>query len=307
MAGTVFKFIQMMGLTPTPKPFRLLFLFLTFFTILGSSSDYTNLVYKGCADQKFQDPNGVYTQTLKSLFDTLVSQSSSTKFFKTTAGEDQSAILGLFQCRGDLSNVDCRNCVSKLPDVSQKLCGKTIAARIQLSGCYMRYEVVGFKQVSGTELLYKVCGSTQASGSGFEEILDTALEEIEKGVGSGDGFYTGSYESVYVLGQCEGDLASGDCVDCVKSAVERAKSECGTSISGQIYLQECYISYTYYPNGVPGKSLSSSGTGQNTQKTAAIVVGGVAGLGFGIACLMFTISLLKKRDRDRDGGGKYGG
>uniref|UniRef100_A0A5B7B757 Putative cysteine-rich repeat secretory protein 11 n=1 Tax=Davidia involucrata TaxID=16924 RepID=A0A5B7B757_DAVIN len=290
-----------MGLTPAPKLFSLLFLSLTLFTILGSSSDNTNLVYKGCADQKFQDPNGVYTQTLKTLFDTLVSQSSSVKFFKNTTGEDQSAIFGLFQCRGDLTNVDCSNCVSKLPDMSQKLCGKTIAARIQLSGCYMRYEVVGFKQVSGTELLYKVCGSTQASGTGFGDRLDSALGEIEKGVGSGDGFYTGSYESVYVLGQCEGDLASGDCVDCVKNAVERAKSECGTSISSQIYLQECYISYTYYPNGVPTKSLSSTGTGQNTKKTVAIVVGGIAGLGFGIACLMFAVSVLKKRDD------KYGG
>lgn len=120
----------------------------------------------------------------------------------------------------------------------------------------MRYEVSGFSQVSGTELLYKVCGSTRASGTGFEDRLGSALGEIEKGVASGNGFYTGSYESVFVLGQCEGDLGSGDCGDCVKSAVDRAKSDCGTSISGQIYLQMCYISYTYYPNGVPSESTS---------------------------------------------------
>ncbi|CAK9149971.1 unnamed protein product [Ilex paraguariensis] len=288
-----------MGSSSSSSPFSLLLVFLACFAIIGSSSDHTNLVYKGCADQKFQDPTGVYTQNLKTLFDTLVSQSSTNKFYKTTVGDGQSAILGIFQCRGDLSNADCSNCVSKATDRSRKLCGETIAARIQLSGCYIRYEVSGFKQASGTELLYKVCGSTQASGTGFTERLDSALGEIVKGLQSGNGFYTGGYESVYVLGQCEGDLGSGDCVDCVKTATERDKSECGSSISGQIYLQQCYISYSYYPNGVPSdsqSSSSSSGTGQrNTQKTVAIVLGGVVGLGLGVAFLLVLKSVFKKR------------
>lgn len=240
--------------SPTTTLFSLLSLSLLATTVI--SADYTTLVYKGCADQKFQDPTGVYAQNLETLFKTLVSQSSTAKFYKTTAGEAQSAITGLFQCRGDLSKSDCNNCVGKTPDISRKVCDNTIAAKVQLTGCYMRYEVSGFSQVSGTELLYKVCGSTRASGTGFEDRLGSALGEIEKGVASGNGFYTGSYESVFVLGQCEGDLGSGDCGDCVKSAVDRAKSDCGTSISGQIYLQMCYISYTYYPNGVPSESTS---------------------------------------------------
>ncbi|KAL3517736.1 hypothetical protein ACH5RR_020325 [Cinchona calisaya] len=291
--------------------FSLLFIFhLTLFTNhVVFSADYTNLVYKGCADQQFQDPTGVYTQSLKNLFDTLTSQSSSTKFYKTTtAGQGgQSAIIGLFQCRGDLSSNDCNNCVNKIPKISQKLCAKAVAARVQLGGCYLRYEVSGFRQVSATELIFKICGSTQASGTGFEDRLDTALGEIAKGVGSssGNGFYTGGYESVYVLGQCEGDLASADCVDCVKTASQRAKSECSACISAQIYLQQCYISYTYYPNGVPTKSLSSSpsGTGANTQKTVAIVLGGIVGVGFLIAASLFMKSAFKKRSRPKYVGG----
>lgn len=156
----------------------------------------------------------------------------------------------------------------------------------------MRYEVAGFKQVTATELLYKVCGSTQASQSGFEEKRDTTFGMMEKGVEGGDGFYTGTYESVYVLGQCEGDMGGSDCGDCVNTAVERVKTECGDSISGQIYLHKCYISYSYYPTGVP--SQSSAESGQSTEKTVALVVGGVAALGFGIACLMFVRTAFKK-------------
>ncbi|KAJ8559349.1 hypothetical protein K7X08_003407 [Anisodus acutangulus] len=251
--------------------FFLLFLS-SLFPILESSNELTNFVYKGCANQKFQDPSGLYSQTLNTLFNTLISQSSTNKFYKTTTGNGNSVISGLFQCRGDLSNNNCNICVKKIPNMSLKLCGQSIAARIQLNGCYLRYELVGFQSIRPTELLFKICGSDQVSGTGFGDRLDTALGEIAKGV-SGNGFYTGGYQSVYVLGQCEGDLSNVDCVNCVKNGVGKAKSECGNSISAQIYLQQCYISYTYYPNGVPTKSPSpSGGTRQNQHSRERVIL-----------------------------------
>ncbi|XP_059432861.1 plasmodesmata-located protein 1-like [Corylus avellana] len=284
--------------------------FITIFLFFPSAiiaADDTNLVYKGCADQKFQDSTGIYSQNLKTLLSSLVSQSSQKPFSNATSGGGQNDILGLYQCRGDLTVSDCNNCVSKVSAMADNLCGKAIAARIQLYGCYLRYEVVGFKQVSDTELLYKACGPTQSSENGFEQKRDTAFDMVESGVKSDGGgasgglFYTGSYESVYVLGQCEGDLGTDSCVDCVKSAAERSKAECGYSISAKVYLQKCYISYSYYPSGVPSIS-SASGTGQKpTQRTVAIAVGGLAAFAFVIVCLLFLKSLIKKR------GGKHGG
>ncbi|KAI9085784.1 hypothetical protein K1719_032198 [Acacia pycnantha] len=262
----------MVVIRKTPSSLHSVFLFFTVFSLLLhriSAADFTDLVYKGCADQKFQDTSGIYSQNLKSLVATLVAQSAQKVFASTTSGDGQNAI-------------------------------RVVAARIQLNGCYLRYEIVGFKQVSGTQLLYKVCGSIQASGSGFAERRETAFGMVENGVKSGGSlFYTGSYQSLYVLGQCEGDLSSGDCGDCVKSAEDQAKYICGNSISAKVYLQKCYISYNFYPNGVPGNgesSSSSSGTGpHNTQKTVALAVGGVAALGLLIACLLFVKSVFKKR------------
>ncbi|GMN69925.1 hypothetical protein TIFTF001_038976 [Ficus carica] len=270
------------------------------FPALTSSADYTKLVYKGCADQKFQDPSGIYTQNLKSLYNSLLPQSSQKLFSTDTAGDGQNAITGWYQCRGDLTTAQCSDCVAKIPDMAAKLCGGAIAARVQLHGCYLRYEVAGFKQVSATELLYKTCGSIHAQGAGFRERRDTAFGMVENGVRSGSGlFYTGSYQSVYGLGQCEGDLSPDDCGDCVKNAEQKVVDQCGDSISGQVYLQKCYLSYSYYPNGVPGISSSSdkegTGGGQNhTQRTVAIAVGGIAALGFLIVCLFFVRSVVKK-------------
>lgn len=300
-----------MGFFGKPPPLPFLFLTVSALLLLAqvplakSAADYTTLVYKGCAKQAFVDPTGVYSQSLSALFGSLVSQSTKSKFFKTTSGTGQTSITGLFQCRGDLSNTDCYNCVSRLPILSDKLCRRTIAARVQLSGCYMLYEVSGFTQVSGLALLYKTCGASNGAGNGFQERRDTPFSVLENGVVSGHGFYTASYQAVYVLGQCEGDVGDSDCGDCVKSAVQKAQVECGSSVSGQIYLHKCFMSYSYYPNGVPTRSSSassssssssSSGSGPNTGKTVAIILGGAAGVGFLVICLLFARSLLKKHE-----------
>lgn len=216
----------------------------------------TNFVFKGCADQNFPNPSDTYIQNLQSLFSTLVSDSSQKTFATATSGDGQNAITGLFQCRGDLSVAQCYSCVSKMPDMSDKLCGKAVAVRVQLNGCYLSYEIIGFKQVSETQALYKNCGSIKASGAGFEEKRDTAFDMVKNGLKSSNNgsFYAGTYQQVYVLGQCEGDLASDDCGDCVEAAFQTTKTECADSISGQVYLHKCYISFSYYPNGVPNPS-----------------------------------------------------
>lgn len=136
----------------------------------------------------------------------------------------------------------------------------------------MLYEVSGFAQISGMEMLYKTCGRSNGRGTEFEERRDTALSGLESGVGGGvGGFYTGSYEGVYVLGQCEGDLGGGDCGDCVKNAVQQAQVECGSSVSGQIYLHKCFISYNYYPNGAPKRqdSAASSSSSSSASSTSS--------------------------------------
>ncbi|XP_022760354.1 cysteine-rich repeat secretory protein 3-like isoform X3 [Durio zibethinus] len=236
-----------MGFGFSSKPLFLFLSFLVLFTnlelssLVESASDYTTLVYKGCAKQAFTDPAGIYSQALSALFQTLLSQSMKVKFFKTT---------------------------------------------------------------TGMEMLFKTCGATNVAGTGFEERRDTAFSVLENGVVSSHGFYTTNYQSVYLLGQCEGDVGDSDCGDCIKSAVQRAQVECGSSISGQIYLHKCFISYSYYPNGVPRRSSSSSyshpssssGTGQNTGKTVAIILGGAAGVGFLVILLMFARGVMKKRD-----------
>ncbi|KAL5217305.1 hypothetical protein ABZP36_017989 [Zizania latifolia] len=260
-----------------------------------SGADLYSLVYKGCANQSF--PSGAVPPNVAALSSTLLSQSTSAKFYKTSSSSSSSSstsVFGLFQCRGDLSGSDCSACVSRAMSSWSDVCGASVAARVQLTGCLALYEISGFPQVSGTQMLFKTCGTGGGGGTDFEMRRDTAFAQLESNVGvSNGGFYATSYQQVYAMAQCEGDLSSGDCVQCATQAVQHVEVECGGAPSGQVYLEKCYISYSYYPHGVPhGGGIG----GQQTAKTVAIVLGGAVGLGFVVICLLFARSLVKKKD-----------
>ncbi|EEE58298.1 hypothetical protein OsJ_09351 [Oryza sativa Japonica Group] len=281
-----------------PRALLLLLLHVAVVVVLRSlpvsSADLYALVYKGCSNQSF--PGGAVPPTVAALSSSLSDQSASAKFYKTSSSSSASStsVFGLFQCRGDLSGSDCAACVSRAMSSWSEVCGASVAARVQLTGCLALYEISGFPQVSGTQMLFKTCGTGGGGGTDFEMRRDTAFAQMEASVGGGNGgFYATSYQQVYAMAQCEGDLSSGDCGQCVTQAVQHVEVECGGAPSGQVYLEKCYISYSYYPHGIPhGGGIG----GQQTAKTVAIVLGGAVGLGFVVICLLFARSLVKKKE-----------
>ncbi|CAL5351690.1 unnamed protein product [Camellia sinensis] len=62
-----------------------------------------------------------------------------------------------------------------------------------------------------------------------------------------------------------------------------------------------FLPMLFFPQDGPVLKTGTGQNPQNTQRTVAIVVGGVAGFGLGIACLLFLKSAFKKREN------KYGG
>lgn len=277
----------------------ILVLLLAFLPIASSSS--SELIYKGCANQSFTISGpAASSPAIAALATALSAHSLHTNFFKTTTSYSGQTLSGLYQCRGDLATPDCSACVSSLLPMWSTLCGSAVAARIQLPSCYAFYQVSGFPQTSGTQLLFKTCASGSSGGSDFEVRRDTAFSNLQSGIAAAGtvGFYATNYQSVYALAQCEGDLSVADCSECVSQALQKAEVDCGGAISGQVYLDKCYITYNYYPNGVPrsGEGLGNGGQQQQTGKTVAIVVGGAAGLGFLVIFLLFTRSLFKKKE-----------
>lgn len=91
--------------------------------------------------------------------------------------------------------------------------------------------------MSGEEMVYNSCSGKSVGGEGFEEKRDTALASLDSGMPSGssrNGFLETNYGSVYVVGQCEGNLNGPDCGQCVQIGVQRAHVECGGSAAAQV-------------------------------------------------------------------------
>ena len=63
------------------------------------------------------------------------------------------------------------------------------------------------------------------------------------------GFAT-SFQQVYALAQCDVYYSN-----CVTQVMQRVAVECGGAPSGQVYLDKCYITYSYYPHCFMNGSL----------------------------------------------------
>ncbi|KAL0900920.1 hypothetical protein Bca101_084881 [Brassica carinata] len=245
----------------------------------------------------------------------LESESSRAKFFKTLAGNDQHAVSGWFQCREDYPSEICHRCVTELRDISSRLCGNATSARVHLRGCHMVYDIElvdshtaqannhhNYKLLETPErglmsLIHKICdGATAETFAGFEEMRTEALAAAETGVVDGHGFYEESYKLLHVVAQCDGHVEACDCGECVSAAAAAAAEECPWSIAGQIYLEGCYVGYTYHPHEYPGDSYHEEGGKASTGKSLAIVVGGVAALVFAAIFFLFLKSLRRKGD-----------
>ncbi|CAK7341183.1 unnamed protein product [Dovyalis caffra] len=219
-------------------------------------SDFTTLVYKKCSNHTYTGSTESHSQTLSSLFQELLPQSSNYKFFKSTAGDENIGISAFFQCRNDLSKDDCHKCVNTLPK---------------------RKKVVAI---------------------GFEELKNAAFAAMESAVVNDGGFYETNYENLHVMAQCQGDLGGCDCGECISTAVQIVEEKCGSSISSQVYMDKCFMSYTYYPDGIPAGNShpeKESKSGKSNGKLVAIVLGGAAVLGVGFI-LLKLISRGKEED-----------
>ncbi|CAI9090977.1 OLC1v1025883C2 [Oldenlandia corymbosa var. corymbosa] len=238
------------------------------------------LIYNHCENQTSVDhhPDSV-SLILSQLFQELQEKSSTSKFFQTNAGDDKIAVSGLFQCRGDLSNDDCYSCVNKLPEVSSRLCGASLPARVQLAGCRMNYQAEGVHTTRRLQLLHKTCSLEQGL-YGFQEKRDAAFVAVQECILSSPNQYCDQIcESVHVMAQCDGNLGECDCGKCVTTAINIVQEECGYSLAGEVYLEGCSLSYGYQEHGIVG--YDGGRFGGSSTKIVAIVIGGIAAVVLG--------------------------
>ncbi|XP_038889290.1 uncharacterized protein LOC120079196 [Benincasa hispida] len=217
-----------------------------------SESDHTALVYHHCTNN--QPPTSTsMSEALSFLFESFIKQSTNSTFHRQTTTQNGVPISAEYQCRGDMSLVGCKSCVTQLGILSNRLCAGAETGRVQLRGCYVRYEADGeeVKDEYG-ELVHKECGERAEGGGGGGGGYEVALWEVEEGIlRSESGYFEARNEGVRVVAQCEGALLGlgmgCGCAECVSGAVEVLRQDCRGSLDGVVYLDGCYVTYTTYP------------------------------------------------------------
>lgn len=272
--------------------------------ICARPADSQSFVYEGCSQEEYSSGSN-YENNLNSLLSTFLRQASSTDYYNASVGSGADAVYGLYDCRGDLGSDDCANCIKNAMSQISTVCVRTRGARIQLDGCFMHYDRINFFGQADSAFIYKTCSGSVSSDGNFYTHLNTVFSSLVTATTSASGDSNGfrlttagdsSTGFVHGLAQCEGDLSASDCNNCMNEAVQKIKDECGTAVSGQVYLSKCYVRYAqdvFYRDS-SGNDHSSSDGGDDAGKTVAIIIGLLAGVALIVVFLSFLRQVFRQ-------------
>lgn len=201
-------------------------------------------MYGGCSQEKFQ-PNSPFETNFNSLLSSIVTSSSHALYNIYALGNDtsmispESAIYGLYQCRGDQKLLDCSKCIESAASQVGLVCPYAYGANLQLDTCLVRYEHFDFLGEDDTSLRFKKCSKSVSNDVEFFRRRDDVLADLQRAVG----FRVSTSGLVEGLAQCLGDLNAADCAYCLSDAVGKLKSLCGSAEAADVFLAQCYARY----------------------------------------------------------------
>ncbi|KAK4430326.1 Plasmodesmata-located protein 6 [Sesamum alatum] len=212
----------------------------------SSASSMESFIYVGCSQIKY-NPGSPYESNLNSILASLVNSASISTFnnFKISLPGSTPAdvVYGLFQCRGDLTNPQCHHCVANAVTRLTTFCVGTSAGALQLDGCFVKYDNTSFLGAQDKTVVSNKCGPSIGYDSDLLTRRDAVLAYLT-GDGGGQYFRVGRSEEVQGMVQCVQDLSMNECQDCLSEAIQRLKSECGSSDWGDMFLGKCYARYS---------------------------------------------------------------
>ncbi|MED6122646.1 Plasmodesmata-located protein 8 [Stylosanthes scabra] len=189
---------------------------------------------------------------------------------------------------GDLDPIECSKCVQNSVNQIGLICPYSLGASLQLEGCYIRYEHVDFLGKLDTSLRYKKCNKNVVSNDvEFFRRRDDVLGDLQSRRNSD--FRVSSSGLVQGYAQCLGDVSVEDCNSCMEEVVMKMKRFCGSAISGDVFLGQCYARY-WESGHYNDEYQPDSSNGDQVGKSIAIIVGVVLGL----AILVVLLSICKQ-------------
>ncbi|XP_077244195.1 cysteine-rich RLK (RECEPTOR-like protein kinase) 2 [Tasmannia lanceolata] len=181
-------------------------------------------------------------------------------------GSKPDASLGLAQCYGDLSQLDCVLCYAEARTILPN-CYPMNGGRIYLDGCFMRVENYTFFQEYTGPNDTALCGNTTRRSTQFVDSARQAISQATAAAPLNGGYARAAVstaaasanESAYVLANCWVTLNSSSCTACLQNA-SASVNKCLPWSEGRALNTGCYLRYsdTDFLNPIPrsGRSVS---------------------------------------------------
>ncbi|KAH7284546.1 hypothetical protein KP509_34G059000 [Ceratopteris richardii] len=226
-------------------------LLLFFFFLLPQSSfqavptDFLTSWYQDCLRNSSSSLTTTFSRNLDTAlrnFSTIASEGIN--YSATTVGlSGTDPVYAVFQCRGDLTTQSCSVCVqnatSRLPDA----CPKSVGARIQLEGCFVRYDNSSFFSLD-SDAIELLCNVENTSDVTALTAIQNVMGKVVNLAPTQGGFASAVENGAYAEAQCIGYINSSECLQCLTAHPYR--TFCDSSIGKRVYTDSCFYRFELY-------------------------------------------------------------
>ncbi|MCO5576436.1 hypothetical protein L7F22_030246 [Adiantum nelumboides] len=209
---------------------------------LETSSD----VYILCNTRTY-DNRSSFDEDLNTLLTDLKQKAGSSSYHVRRAA----TLSGAYQCRGDLAPDACSKCVSDAAQSALSSCPSAIGSRVQLNGCFLRYENYTFA-VPDSSIVLELCNVNKDESSAFQSQVSNLLGKVTAAAPANGRLFASamsalsSNATLYALAQCLGYLSQTECSHCL-AAHPTSWQDCDHAVGAQIHSVSCYYRFEIYP------------------------------------------------------------
>ncbi|XP_059664468.1 cysteine-rich repeat secretory protein 38-like [Cornus florida] len=207
-----------------------------------------------CSSSENFTTNSPYETNLNKLLGDLYFKAPPTGFGAGSVGQNQYKANGLALCRGDVSNTDCKSCVTEAGSKIRKRCPYNKGAIIWYDYCLLKYSNTDFfGKIDNQNKFYLYNVNNVSDPESFNQKTKKLLSQLSEEAYDSSKMYAtgeselGDFKKLYGLVQCTRDLSSTDCKKCLDSAISELPSCCDGKEGGRVVGGSCNFRYEIYP------------------------------------------------------------
>ncbi|KAM7275511.1 hypothetical protein ACFE04_017377 [Oxalis oulophora] len=199
-----------------------------------------------------------YSKNLAKVFSSLKTEAPRSGGFSTASfGKKDKKSYGLALCRGDVSESECKTCVTNATVAIAQRCKYETSAIIWYDNCELKYSSHDF--FGGIDTQYKLSMASvdyvkNINPYIFNNKTKLLLSKLaEKAVARKKFYATGkrkldkSNNTLYGLTQCTRDITSEDCKKCLDQIIGELMYCCNARQGGRVLSASCNFRYELYP------------------------------------------------------------